>query len=648
MAVNKNNKPDRTKQNSSAKNTGKKNRLKETSTPLMYLIPFMAVLAILPVIIRYKSFENHLATEYWHNSNATSSDIFLYYKSVFLIAFGAILLFMLIMAFAVETKKFKFEIEYAPLTVYLVFVLLSTFASENIYFSLHGIENHFESMWVLLAYIILVVYGCTMADNTHAIKVIIYGLLAGTWILMIIGVCQAFKLDMFTTEWIKKIILPSEMWQSNLKLNFELGQVYITLYNPNYVGYFAAITIPIFLTLAIYAETYVKKAIYAVTVIGVFICSIGSGAKNGLLALAVAFVFMIAMFRRQIIKRWPIVLAAFVILIGVFFGINAIRHNSMINSIKASVKTMFHKNEDTRHLDSITCGSDYLTITYDGKPYKLSMNVTNGTEISVLMTDGQDEQIATKLSDDQQSIVSGDKTFPFTITPVNYSVDGATIPSIQLTVDGYTYSFSNQLSTISANSTGYFYLNASGKWVNTESAETAVFTNNPKLFSNRGYIWARTLPLLKKHIFLGSGPDTFSMQFPNNDYVNSAYVGFLNQIVTKPHSLYLQIGVQTGAISMIAFIVFFLMYFVRSIMLYWKHPLDTLLSKLGIGIAAGTLGYMVSGLTNDSTITYAPVFWGFMGVGIALNRLVRTEFSSRVPEVTGSEISSKITGNEIK
>ena len=138
------------------------------------------------------------------------------------------------------------------------------------------------------------------------------------------------------------------------------------------------------------------------------------------------------------------------------------------------------------------------------------------------------------------------------------------------------------------------------------------------------------------------------MQFPNNDYVNSAYVGFLNQIVTKPHSLYLQIGVQTGAISMIAFIVFFLMYFVRSIMLYWKHPLDTLLSKLGIGIAAGTLGYMVSGLTNDSTITYAPVFWGFMGVGIALNRLVRTEFSSMVPEVTGSEISSKITGNEIK
>ena len=93
-------------------------------------------------------------------------------------------------------------------------------------------------------------------------------------------------------------------------------------------------------------------------------------------------------------------------------------------------------------------------------------------------------------------------------------------------------------------------------------AETAIFDSKPKLFSNRGYIWARTIPLLKDNIIVGSGPDTFVLEFPNYDYVNSAYVGFLNQIVTKPHNLYLQMAVQTGCVSAIAFIVFCLMYLV--------------------------------------------------------------------------------------
>lgn len=623
MAVNKS-------QLSRERNAGKKTsshpatRFQETETPFFYLIPFLFVLAVIPFIIRYKSFENNLSDQYWHGSNTTSTDIFLYWKSVFLIAFGVVLVFMLVMALVTEAKKFQFHLEFAPLTVYLVFVILSSMFTEHTIFALHGIENHFESMWVLLAYVVLAIYGATMADNAKAVRVILYGWLAGTWVLLLIGVFQAFKLDIFTTKFIKYLILPKELWGNNLKLNFDLGKVYITLYNPNYVGYFAAVTIPTFLVIAFCSKEIWKKLLFGITVIGVFICSIGSGAKNGLLALAGTFVILLIMFRKQILRQWKVLIPTFLALVALFFGITSIRDNSLLRSIKGSIQVLFADQDKNRHVDGMTCTAEGIIISYDDKQYRLSMDVDENQAIAVLMIDSEGKEVSTKLSDDGQSVVSLDKSFPFIVTPINYNVgNNRMVPSIQLAVDGYKYSFSNQLSRFNAAQTGYYYLNASGKWVTIEEAETAVFTNKADWFSGRGYIWARTIPLLKNHVILGSGPDTFALEFPNNDYVNSAYNGYLNQIVTKPHSLYLQIGVQTGVISMLAFLVFFMIYFVRSLILYWKHPLDTWLSQLGVGLMASMSGYMISGLTNDSTITYAPVFWGLMGVGIAVNEIVR-------------------------
>lgn len=628
MAINKNNTLKAKPENEQKKVY--KSKFQEPTTSLIYIIPFICTIVIIPLIVHYKEFLNNLSSEYWHSSQATTTDIFLYWKSVYLIVFGVILLFLVLTALVITSKKFKFEIEYAPLTVYLVFVLLSTMVSQNINFSLHGIENHFESMWVLLAYIILAIYGAIMIDNTTAIKIVIYGWLAGTWVLMLIGVFQTFKLDIFTTEFIKYIVFPKELRGNSLSLNFPLGQAYITLYNPNYVGYFIGVTIPVFLTLAFFVKEYWKKALFGVTVIGLFICAAGSGAKNGFLSLAGSFLFLLIMFRKQILKYWYVIVLTIVILVGLFFGINAARGNALIYSLQGAIDVLLNKTENTRHVDSIKCEKDSVNITYDGQVYKMKMLVDENSNIAARMYDSSNEEISTKLSDDQTSYISDDKAFPFTIKPVNYGMqDGSVIPSLELTVDGFSYAFSNQLNKIYSSEEGYYYLNASGKWLTIEEPEAVLFNKNPKIFSNRGFIWARTIPLLKEHVIVGSGPDTFALQYPNFDYVNAAYVGFLNQIVTKPHSLYLQIGVQTGVISMLAFIVFFMIYFIRSIILYWKHPLDTLISKLGIGLAAGLLGYMISGITNDSTITYAPVFWGMMGVGIALNRLVRNEYAAR-------------------
>ena len=45
-------------------------------------------------------------------------------------------------------------------------------------------------------------------------------------------------------------------------------------------------------------------------------------------------------------------------------------------------------------------------------------------------------------------------------------------------------------------------------------------------------------------------------------------------------------------------------------------------------------GYMVTGLANDSTVAVAPVFWGLLAVGIAVNEMVERR---RKGEIKGSK-----------
>ena len=136
---------------------------------------------------------------------------------------------------------------------------------------------------------------------------------------------------------------------------------------------------------------------------------------------------------------------------------------------------------------------------------------------------------------------------------------------------------------------------------------------------------SRTIPLLKKYVLLGSGADTFSIAFPQHDYVSAKNHGYGEQLISKPHCWYLQVGVQTGVVSLIALLVFYGMYFVQSIRLYSKKVFDSYLSQAGVAVFVGTIGYMIAGLTNDSSITVAPVFWGVIGLGVAINYILKQE-----------------------
>ena len=180
----------------------------------------------------------------------------------------------------------------------------------------------------------------------------------------------------------------------------------------------------------------------------------------------------------------------------------------------------------------------------------------------------------------------------------------------------------------------YQYITGFGKESDMIMADSFGFENYQRAFSGRGYIWSRTLPLLKEHIFLGSGPDTFVLEFPQEDYLKMKQNGYQSAVMTKPHSLYLQVGVQTGVLSLLCMLVFFCWYVVWGLKLYAFRKLSTQTEAFGIAAFIGSLGYMITGISNDSMVATAPVFWGMVAIGLAANAMVTKQ---RKQELSATE-----------
>lgn len=160
------------------------------------------------------------------------------------------------------------------------------------------------------------------------------------------------------------------------------------------------------------------------------------------------------------------------------------------------------------------------------------------------------------------------------------------------------------------------------------NAEHIGFEGKEKVGSSRGYIWSRTLPLLKNCLITGYGPDTFAYVFPQNDFLAKyySYVDFGEDFyitVDKPHNLYLQIFFNSGLIALIAFLAIVLFYLVDCFRLYALRKEYRPEQIMGAAVMLGIVGYLAAGLFNDSVVHVAPVFWILLGTGAALNTINR-------------------------
>lgn len=585
-----------------------KQRLSTTS--LYLLFPLFLIVTVLPLIVSMHSYRAGLGSYPWFPADDNVSDFFLYYKQWFFVFLAGICFVTLIFKTIKDKRTLKAPIAFYPLFGYALLALISTLVSEHRAFGFSGLFEQFENVFCLLGYVLVAYYAFLILQSEFEIQLMINALAVGALIIGLIGTFQAFGMDFFNTALGKSLIVEKGVDPSILNMAFGEGRTYATLYNPNYVGVYASMIIPFYVVLLFYKHKTYEYVLYGSVVITQIISMFGSQSKTGLISIAVSGLFAVILLRKILLRRWYVVVPLVASACIGFFVINAVQDNAYLNAIKIAFQG---KETPVPPLTNITTTTDYIEVTYKGN----TMTVVQINKQELILKDATQTLLETEVIETEDSgkvLRIIDPRFEG-ISPLILNDD---IVDFGFLIDNVPWYFKYNTET-----SEYLFYNRYGKFSPIEKAPGMVFTGNEHFGSGRGYIWSKTLPLLSKNILLGSGADSFAFEFPQYDFVDMVNYGFGEQLITKPHSLYLQIGVQTGVISLLCFLAFYFIYLVQSIGIYIRKKELTKIDMIGIAILVSSVSYMVSGISNDSSITVAPIFWVLMGLGYGVNKVVK-------------------------
>ncbi len=591
-------------------------KIQRSETPVYYILPLLLLVAVVPLIVHLKVIPlDEVSYKSW-TGQESNSDFFSYYKSILTIIFSILAL----AAFAIARHYKMIELKslklyYIPIAVYTVMVLLSSLYTDYPTVVMMGFVDRYEGMYVLISYMIILFTTINLVDKEKFIKVIVAGIFISAVVIGTIGIFQFFGVDFFKSELGKFLMLPESYRNTDLTFTFGPHTIYSTLYNTNYVGSYTAMLLP----LAFAAFLYAKKAVPKIAA-GVFTCLMfanwlgcrsRAGYMGGVIALAVLAILM----RKSIIKNIKAIVPLLICIILIFVGMNAETNGELGGRIITTLSnigdysTVGEEETDTSEktiLEDIVLTEKMVSIVYGNNTLNLKLN-NNEMQFS----DADDKTLIIK-NDPSGNITFEDERY----SPYNILIDMST-NTLDIKIDKMGF-------ILYIDPTGFKFVGERNALVDEiDRPESFGFEGKEKFASMRGYIWSRSIPMLKDNLIIGGGPDTFAIQFPQRDYVGKLRAfDRVTQIVDKPHNMYLQAGINTGVVSLIAFVFILALYILSSLKVYLrKTPLDDT-GILGVAILTAVIGYAIAGLANDSLVSVAPVFWVILGLGISCNYMV--------------------------
>ncbi|MCH5251856.1 MAG: O-antigen ligase family protein [Lachnospiraceae bacterium] len=576
-------------------------------------LPVILAVAVAPLITVIHAYDCGLENNLWFSTGGVVYDFFLYYKSRLLMLAGVLAAVVLGLLILQREKgnlaKKKAWMPLIPVGVFLLFSFLSALFSEDRQAAFFGGYEQFEGLLVLVTYVLCFSLVYCYVNNEKSAKIILYALLVGALLVGTLGVFQAlgYDYDYMNSSWGKALVTSIEAAtrKFNFKLNFEEGIAYSTLYNPNYIGSYVGLVLPVTASFIVWKGNVYGKIFAGIATLFQVIMLIASRSLAGIIGVICAVITAVVFLVPYIIKkRLLTVIAGGVLAVGIVAFIIAcpnIFENLFADNYagKASI-TSITTEKNTFRLE--TASGRIITGT-----------VENGTGIYQAV-----------LQDDLGNTVIGSyENIQFSPSQMTLQNPEQTVDTLEIKADGKTFS----LVMVGKN---IRYVNLFGRVDALREIDKFGFEGHYGFATKRGYIWSRTLPLLKDTLFLGKGADNFTHAFPNDDYVGKIYMNYDGAVVTKPHNMYMQIWVQDGMFACLALIVLFFLYVVDTFRTCFGGGEKSFRQKTAIAILCGVVGYMVAGLANDSTICVAPVFWVLFGLGFAMNVLERVKERARV------------------
>ena len=595
-------------------------------------ITLLLMAAIIPLIVKFAEVPVGPDQNLFITPNEKSLDMFSYYKSIYILVGSCILLISLFSyIFSERTQSFINwrKLLTSPLSIgFFVFIFTITASSiwsKYKYTVVHGISERYESVFILFCYLVIFAAAVLFVRGAYQCRLLIYGLLFSCLIIGLIGMFQFFKMDFFMTKLASKLVIGLN---TTLRLTTPFpNRSYTTLYNPNSVGSYTALMLPITVMGAVcYNRGIAVRVWFIACAVVMLFTAIGCGSAGGLGGLAVSAVVFLIVFVILSYKAGR--KAGTKVLLGTIAGLAVIAAIALsFSPIRARLYSIAAKFLFTES-DAINYSGNYFLKDLKTADGAITIVTANG-DISFTRTPGA--LLVSAGGDSSLLPVSSQENAQNNSVINNYSVSGLGDFVVEVRTDAFMFKMNN------ANL--LFLINENNSIVPMSRMMNPIDLNKPvdafgfegtELWgSGRGYIWSRTLPLLKSRLFIGSGPDTFVLAFPQDDIAGKIkFLGNPYIIVDKAHNLFLQTAVNTGVLSMLALLFILIWFIVTSFFSVIKgaaHNEEKWMFWLRIAILSGICGYAAASLTTDSTVSVSPVFWIALGLGIALQRRLARE-----------------------
>lgn len=572
-----------------------KKQLKAKTDKKMWdlLIPLLLILCVMPLIVRLHIYHCGYNKYPWFSDNDIMSDFYTYYKEQFFAVVVVFVTIILIFRMVLYKEKRKRSIYYLPVVIYIGMVILSTIFSVNPMASWVGNLDSFENCIVLSGYGIVSFYAYQILEDDSDYKILYYGLLVMSIPMLLVGYLQVAGVNLLQMDWFQKCIMSAEefaQYGGSVEEIFSGNNVYLTLYNPNYAGVFLVMLSTVALMLWITEKEKKKQILLGIWCVALLILVWFTYSRSTLVALAVvSFLVFLQSKAFWTIKKKRQILAAIGGLLVVFVVFDALNHFKYFNRIA-------EKNE-REPISSMTTDEHGIHIVYDSVAYQICV------ENDELICSWEQSKKQTTRRENE-----GELSLPFEDAKALYEKDDNRI---------VLFLADNMMNFLLLED-GYYYETISGEPVTMKEVEKTDFHGLEYLGSARGYIWSRTVPLLKHYLLIGSGPDTFAEVFPQDDYAGKlVYSDDPTRIIEKGHNDYLTKWVQTGMISLIALVCFYIVV-CKAGKQSFVHAQESFGQRFGLGCYYACIAYMVMSMFNDSTLQTAPMFWIFTGVVLSV------------------------------
>lgn len=578
------------------------------------IIPVLVIVGIVPLIVYARIIElTPLEQRNW-TGGSYQIDFFNFYKSKWLVILTIFLIAIFVSLWITKRIEIKNKKIIIPLGLYLIFVTTSTIFALDQTVALRGFMGMFQGYYVLISYAFIVFILAQLVRNDLQVKMIIGAYIFLGIIIGILGFYQYIGKDPFQTDAGIKLILPNYLEPIANEMSNIFGgfNIYATMGNTNFVGSYAALMIPLAFVLYLYSKKLIYQVFNIIFLGLMLLVGYGSNSRAGIIGIIVSLLMVIIIFRQMFLYKPFKILFPFVLMAGVGLVLNIATEGKVIKEIQSI--NIFKAIEEARAYA-------------DNRVFITRLEIEDDT----LFLETEEEGIILKwmsnglwpysLDGEILEVVVSDRNVTF----VNEAYKDFTIRIFDdrnaFTITAYGRSFD-----LYTTSEGLQVLSNSGfldQPIMPDRVES--LDDYGILFSNRAFIWSRSIPLLKDYFFIGSGPDNYPMAYPQNDVAGKLNYMGIYTIVDKPHNMYIQTGVNTGVLSLIALIALFIIYLIQSLKLYIKRFEYNYLNMIGSGIFLGIVAYLATGLFNDQRVSVAPLFYVMLGLGFAINGMINVK-----------------------